>query len=116
MVDATRPSEPGRELAALGRGDVPAATLDASAPVRRREADGLRGPAPPGGAGRERPRPARSRGRAREIVAATIWPPMAKGPLVVRWGDWTLADPQAGAMGRGQVELENAGTVRWRDG
>jgi len=41
---------------------------------------------------------------------------MAKGPLVVRWGDWTLAEPQAGAVGRGEVELENAGTVAWSNG
>jgi hypothetical protein len=41
---------------------------------------------------------------------------MAKGPLVVRWGDWTLAEPQAGAMGHGAVELENAGTVTWNNG
>ena len=40
---------------------------------------------------------------------------MAKGPLAVRWGDWTLEDPQAGAVGRAHVELENAGTVTWRD-
>src|SRR5438552_2581337 len=72
MVDATRSSEPGRELAALGRADVPAAMLEASAPVRRREANGLRCPAWPGDAGRERPRPVRSRSRAREIVASTI--------------------------------------------
>jgi hypothetical protein len=41
---------------------------------------------------------------------------MAKGPLVVRFGDWTLAEPQAGAIGHGTVELENAGTVAWGDG
>src|SRR5262245_63166585 len=41
---------------------------------------------------------------------------MAKGPLAVRWGDWTLDDPHAGAVGRACVELENAGTVAWRDG
>ena len=39
---------------------------------------------------------------------------MAKGPLVVRWGDWTLEPPQAGAVGHARVELENAGTVPWR--
>ena len=43
-------------------------------------------------------------------------PPMAKGPLAVRWGEWTLDDPHAGAVGRARVELENAGTVTWRDG
>jgi hypothetical protein len=41
---------------------------------------------------------------------------MAKGPLAVRWGDWTLDDPHAGAIGGARVELENAGTVTWRDG
>jgi hypothetical protein len=41
---------------------------------------------------------------------------MARGPLVVRFGDWTLADPQAGAIGRGEVELENAGSVPWGNG
>jgi hypothetical protein len=41
---------------------------------------------------------------------------MARGPLVVRFGDWTLADPQAGAIGHGEVALENAGSVRWGDG
>ena len=41
---------------------------------------------------------------------------MAKGPLAVRCGEWTLDDPHAGAVGRARVELENAGTVVWRDG
>jgi hypothetical protein len=41
---------------------------------------------------------------------------MAKGPLAVRWGAWTLDDAHAGAVGRARVELENAGTVTWRDG
>lgn len=41
---------------------------------------------------------------------------MARGPLAVRWGEWTLADPHAGAVGPARVELENAGTVPWRDG
>ena len=41
---------------------------------------------------------------------------MAKGPLAVRFGDWTLADPQAGRVGLGEVELENAGTVPWDGG
>jgi hypothetical protein len=72
MVDAMRSSDPGRELAALGRADVAAAMLAASAPMRRREADGVRGAALPGVAGRERPRRASSRSRAREIVASTI--------------------------------------------
>ena len=39
---------------------------------------------------------------------------MAKGPLAVRWGEWTLDDPHAGAVGSARVELENAGTVPWR--
>jgi hypothetical protein len=38
---------------------------------------------------------------------------MAKGPLVVRFGDSTLAEPQAGAYGAADVHVENAGTVRW---
>jgi hypothetical protein len=41
---------------------------------------------------------------------------MAKGPLVVRWGDWTLDEPHAGALARAEAELENAGTVRWDGG
>jgi hypothetical protein len=41
---------------------------------------------------------------------------MAKGPLAVRFGEWALDDPQAGAVGRARVEVENAGTVVWRDG
>ncbi len=41
---------------------------------------------------------------------------MAKGPLVVHWGDWTLSDPHAGAVGRAKATLENAGTVRWGRG
>jgi hypothetical protein len=40
---------------------------------------------------------------------------MTKGPLAVRWGDWTLDDPQAGAVTVARVELENAGTVAWRE-
>jgi hypothetical protein len=38
---------------------------------------------------------------------------MAKGPLVVRFGDSTLNDPQAGTTGHAEVEVENAGTIRW---
>jgi hypothetical protein len=41
---------------------------------------------------------------------------MAKGPLVVRWGDWTLSDPQAGAVGHAKATLENAGSVHWGRG
>ena len=40
---------------------------------------------------------------------------MANGPLAVRWGEWTLESPQAGAMSVARVELENTGTVPWRD-
>jgi hypothetical protein len=40
---------------------------------------------------------------------------MTKGPLAVRWGEWTLPEPQAGAVSVARVELENAGTVAWRD-
>jgi hypothetical protein len=38
---------------------------------------------------------------------------MAKGPLVVRFGDAKLAEAHAGAAGTAEVEVENAGTVRW---
>jgi hypothetical protein len=41
---------------------------------------------------------------------------MATGPLAVRWHDWTLAAIQAGAVSTVSVELENAGTVPWRNG
>jgi hypothetical protein len=41
---------------------------------------------------------------------------MAKGPLAARWGAWTLDEPHAGAVGLAHVELENAGTVAWREG
>ena len=41
---------------------------------------------------------------------------MGKGPLAVRFGAWTLDDPQAGAIGGARVELENAGSVAWREG
>jgi hypothetical protein len=40
---------------------------------------------------------------------------MTKGPLAVRWGDWTLAAAHAGTVGVARVELENTGTVAWRD-
>jgi hypothetical protein len=72
MIDATKSSVPGRELGALGRGDVPAVMAAPSASVRRREADGLFAAATPTRAGRERPSPARSRSRTREIVASII--------------------------------------------
>jgi hypothetical protein len=38
---------------------------------------------------------------------------MPTGPLAVRWHDWSLAEVHAGAVSTAQVELENAGTVRW---
>jgi hypothetical protein len=41
---------------------------------------------------------------------------MAKGPLAVRWLDWTLEQPHAGAVGGARVEIENTGTIRWRNG
>jgi hypothetical protein len=41
---------------------------------------------------------------------------MAKGPLAVRWLDWTLDQPHAGAVSIARVEIENTGTIRWRNG
>lgn len=41
---------------------------------------------------------------------------MAKGPLVVRFGDSTLTDLQAGVVGLAEVQVENAGTVPWGPG
>jgi hypothetical protein len=35
------------------------------------------------------------------------------GPLAVRWLAYELEPPQAGALGRAQVELENAGAAAW---
>jgi hypothetical protein len=72
MSAAMKSSVPGRELGALGRGDVPAAVATLPGPVRRREADGRWRPAPPDSGGRERPSPTRSRSRARESRAAII--------------------------------------------
>jgi hypothetical protein len=40
---------------------------------------------------------------------------MTKGPLAVTWGKWTLSEPQAGAPSVARVELENTGSVAWRD-
>jgi len=41
---------------------------------------------------------------------------MAKGPLAVRWLDWTLEQPRAGAVSVARVGFENTGTVTWREG
>jgi hypothetical protein len=41
--------------------------------------------------------------------------PVPKGPLVARFGEWSLEPVRAGAIGRGSVEVENAGTVPWTD-
>ena len=41
---------------------------------------------------------------------------MSKGPLAVRWGAPPAIVPQAGAVADVHVELENAGTIAWRDG
>ena len=73
MVDATGSSVSGRGLGVLGRGGVPAAMVEPSVPVRRREADGLvTAAATAPGAGRERPSAARPRIRTREDVASII--------------------------------------------
>jgi hypothetical protein len=40
--------------------------------------------------------------------------PVPAGPLAVRWLGYELDPPQAGALGRARVELENAGTAPWR--
>jgi hypothetical protein len=37
------------------------------------------------------------------------------GPLAVRWLAYELEPPRAGALGRAQVELENAGAATWRE-
>jgi hypothetical protein len=41
---------------------------------------------------------------------------VSRGPLVVRWGDWTLPELQAGVETRARVEIENAGSIAWRNG
>ena len=41
---------------------------------------------------------------------------MSKGPLVVRWGEPPAASPHAGSVEPLRIEVENAGTVAWRDG
>ncbi|MDP9304113.1 MAG: hypothetical protein M3O92_06355, partial [Actinomycetota bacterium] len=37
------------------------------------------------------------------------------GPLAVRWLGYELEPPQAGALTRVRVQLENAGAAPWRD-
>jgi hypothetical protein len=39
-----------------------------------------------------------------------------KGPLVVTWRSWDVAELAAGTLGRARVGLENAGSARWRPG
>jgi hypothetical protein len=36
-------------------------------------------------------------------------------PLVARFGAWTLDGPRAGALGRAEAEVENAGAAVWRE-
>ena len=43
------------------------------------------------------------------------WPRTAR-TLAWLWGDWTLSEPQAGALGRAEATVENAGSVRWGHG
>src|SRR4051794_25585849 len=73
MVYCAEWPPPGRGLAALGRGGVPVAMAAPSAPVRRREADGLGAAATPPRTDRRRPSPVRTRIRTREDVASTIY-------------------------------------------
>jgi hypothetical protein len=40
--------------------------------------------------------------------------PIPAGPLAVRWLGYELDPPQAGALGRARVAIENAGTAPWR--
>ena len=40
--------------------------------------------------------------------------PVPAGPLAVRWLSYELDKPQAGALTRARVSLENAGTAAWR--
>jgi hypothetical protein len=42
--------------------------------------------------------------------------PVPVGPLAVRWRALSLPPVEAGALVRGSVEIENAGSARWRDG
>jgi hypothetical protein len=41
--------------------------------------------------------------------------PVPAGPLAVRWLGYELDAPQAGALGRARVAIENAGTAPWRE-
>ena len=41
--------------------------------------------------------------------------PIPAGPLAVRWLAYELEQPQAGALTRARVSLENAGTAAWRE-
>ena len=72
MVDVTRSSPPGRELAARGRDARATAMLDASVSLSRREAHARREAVPRPPPGWKRPRRARSCIRTHEIVASTI--------------------------------------------
>jgi len=40
---------------------------------------------------------------------------MANGPLSARFHAWVLETPHAGAVGLAEVELENTGSVAWRE-
>jgi hypothetical protein len=40
---------------------------------------------------------------------------MAKGPLSVAWGRWSVAPAHAGAVGTATAEVTNTGTVAWGD-
>ena len=40
--------------------------------------------------------------------------PIPAGPLAVRWLGYELDTPQAGALGRARVAVENAGSAPWR--
>jgi len=72
MVDARGSLALERGLVALGQVGVTAAMLVASVLAPQREADGGSLPALRAGNRRPRPRHARSRGQAREIVASII--------------------------------------------
>jgi hypothetical protein len=40
---------------------------------------------------------------------------MGRGPLAAAFHEWSLDPPQAGALGLARVELENTGSVAWRE-